>query len=473
MSLSAPAEKIRLWREKPSVFVRELFGIEPDPWQVSVLEQFPSNPRIALLASKGVGKTALLSWLMWNFLVTRPHPKVAATAITGDNLGDNLWPEMARWQKRCGLLEQLFTWTKTRIFLNEHPETWWASARTWSRSASAEQQANTLAGLHADHLLFVLDESGGIPDSVMAAAEGGLANVVDPKKQEAHIVQAGNPTHLEGPLYRAAMRDRAKWLVVSINADPDDPMRSPRVSVEWARDQIAMYGADSPWVLVNVFGRFPPGSINALLGPDDVLAAMKRAPREEQYSFAAKILSMDVARQGDDRSVRCKRQGICVFPFKVWRNVDSMHLAGELVSEANAWGSDANFVDGTGGWGAGVIDAARKLHLPVIEVQYAGKPFDPRFYNKRAEMHFEAAEWVKSIGCLPDDPNLVAEACATTYTFKGDKMIVEPKEEVKAKLGRSPDVWDSLCQTFAMPVAAKSLMLGGSKAREVDPFAGV
>lgn len=120
---NSPADAIRRWREKPSSMVRELFGVEPDVWQEEALDAFPSKQRIALLACKGPGKTTVLAWLAWNFLLTRPHPKVVATSINGDNLADGLWTEMAKWQQRSELLKQSFTWTKTRIFANDHPET--------------------------------------------------------------------------------------------------------------------------------------------------------------------------------------------------------------------------------------------------------------------------------------------------------------------------------------------------------------
>ena len=68
-------------------------------------------------ACKGPGKTAVEAWLAWNFLVTRDDPKIAATSITADNLADNLWAEMAKWQQRSPyLLTAHFEWTKTRIF---------------------------------------------------------------------------------------------------------------------------------------------------------------------------------------------------------------------------------------------------------------------------------------------------------------------------------------------------------------------
>ncbi len=164
------------WREHPDIFVREVFRVEPDAWQDEILKAFPHHPRMAMKAAKGVGKTCILAWLCWNFLLTRPYPKIAATSITGDNLADNLWTEMAHWMGKSQMLSSSFTWTKTRIFSNDHSETWWMSARPWSKSADTAQQGNALAGLHADYIMFVLDESGGIPDAVMASAEAALSS---------------------------------------------------------------------------------------------------------------------------------------------------------------------------------------------------------------------------------------------------------------------------------------------------------
>lgn len=455
--VEASVETLLRWWEHPAAFVREVFEVEPDAWQHDALEAFPHSPRIAMKACKGPGKTAVLAWLVWNFLLTRPHSKVAATAITKDNLDDNLWTELAKWQKRSPLLKATFSWQKTRIVCNEHPETWWASARTWSRSADSQQQADTLAGLHADYLLFVLDESGGIPDAVMAAAEGGLANVVAGTGREAHIVQAGNPTHLEGPLYRACTTGSTRWHVIEITSDPDDPKRTPRVSVEWAQAQIDEYGRDSPWVLVNVFGRFPPASINALIGPDEVRDAMRRHYHEHQYAHAAKILGVDVAREGDDASVIFSRQGNLCWKPQVLRNVDGFQGAARVNARWSEWEADACFVDNTGGFGASWIDAMRNtLGRQPTPVNFSSEPMDRGYYNKRTEMYFLLCKWIREGGALPDCPELVGELTRTHYTFKGDRLLLEDKAIVKAAIGRSPDHTDALALTFAYPVIGRA-----------------
>lgn len=447
--------QIRRWREDPVLFVREVFGVEPDPWQAEALYAFRDNQRIAFKAAKGCGKSTTLAWIAWNFLATRPYPKVAATSITADNLFDGLWAEMSKWQVKSEFLMASFFWTKTRIVAKDHPENWFMSARTWSKSATGDQQANSLAGLHADYILFILDESGGIPDSVMAAAEAALSTGIECK-----LVQAGNPTHLEGPLYRACTTEARLWKTIEITGDPDDPKRSPRISEQWAREQIEKYGKDNPWVLVNVFGRFPEASMNSLLGPDEVQDAMKRAYREDQFSFSQKRLGIDVARFGDDRTIIFPRQGLMAYPYVEMRNARTNEIAARVSAAKHKWKSEMEFVDGSGGYGAGVVDALLQAGHSPVEVSFAGKAFDPRYVNKRAEMWFLMADWVKRGGALPNSPDLMRELTTPTYTFQNGKFLIEPKESIKERLGFSVDISDALCLTFAHPEAPSNYVEG-------------
>jgi hypothetical protein len=468
----APPEKLRQWRLDPRLFVREQFGVLPDAWQDDVLAAFPRSPRLAMKACKGPGKTTVLAWLAWNFLATRRQPKIAATSISGDNLRDNLWAEMAKWQARSPLLEARFAWTKTRIFARERPETWWMSARSWARSADKTRLGQTLAGLHADDILFILDESGGIPDAVMATAEAALSSC-----QEGHILQAGNPTHLEGPLWRACTSERRLWHVTEITADPDDPKRTPRVKVEWAREQIEKYGRDNPWVLVNVFGRFPPGSMNTLIGPDECEAATKLSYRHEDIAGAARVLGVDVARFGDDASVIFPRQGVVAFAPMRFRNIDGTQGAGVVARKWADWNADACFVDDTGGFGASWIDNLRRMGRAPIGIAFSGRPDDPRYENKRTEMYFEAVEWIRRGGALPPgeaSAELIAALTQTTYSFAGDRLLLEPKDLIKARLGYSPDDGDAFALTFAQPVLARAHGAGAAAGRvlvDYDPLA--
>lgn len=465
---SAVVDRIRAWRDDPVLFVQDVFKATPDAWQVDVLRAFPMNQRLAMKACKGPGKSTVLSWLVWNFIATRPRAKVVATSITADTLADTLWAEFAKWYERSPFLKRQFTWGKTQITNNESPGDSFVTARSWPKTADAAQQSAALAGYHADYILFVLDESGGIPDAVMASAEAALSSAV-----EGRIVQAGNPTHLEGPLYRACTTERHLWHVTEITSDPDDPKRTPRVSAQWAREQIEKYGRDNPYVLVNVFGQFPPSSMNALIGPDEVRAAIARSYRPQDYANAARVLGVDVAREGLDSSVIFPRQGLQAFTPLVYRNLDGTEGAKIVGRKWRDWDADACFIDNTGGFGSSWIDNTRRLGMQPIGVHFSERSSDERFYNKRSEMIFGLIQWIKDGGALPDVPELSAALTKTTYTFKGSKLIIEPKEDVKTKLGYSPDHMDALALTFSHPVTrstAYALMSYSTHSVHYDPL---
>lgn len=202
---------------------------------------------------------------------------------------------------------------------------------------------------------------------------------------------------------------------------------------------------------------FAAANENALIPLTLAMAARGKHLVETAYGHAPKILGVDVARQGGDRSVIMRRQGLASWaPLAVQSN-DTMAVASLVAREIQAWQPDATFVDGTGGYGAGVIDRLRQLGYTPIEVQFGGKANDPRFLNKRAEMWWGVKEWLEQGGALPDDMGLVRELSAPTYEFDRTRSVfkLEPKEDIKERIGSSPDVADALALTFAQPVAPR------------------
>jgi len=478
--LQRAQERIRRWRSDPVAFVRENFGVEPDAWQHDALALGggETDPRrlICMKACTGPGKSAVLAWLGWHrlscFAARGEHPKGAALSITADNLKDNLWAELSKWQARSPFLMAAFTWTKEKIYANDHPETWFLSARSFAKDANAEAIGRALSGLHSQFPFILLDETGDMPVAVGKAA----MQIFTGSPRDAAIIQAGNPTSTDGLLYESC--NSGAWRTITITADPDDPKRTPRVSVEHAREMIDTYGRDNPWVMATILGLFPPTGFRSLLGIEDVNAAMERHYVEQDYEFAAKVLGVDVAREGDDASVIFPRQGLVAFPPQVLRNVRTIDGAGQVARKEDDWGADAVFIDNTGGFGAGWIDQLANLGRSPIGVHFAAQASDPRYANKRAEMWFKMAEWVKNGGALPKIPALVAELTTPTYSFKGDRLMIEPKEEIKKRLGRSPDIADALALTFAHNVVPRPRGLEalfadrpGKAITDYDPFA--
>jgi hypothetical protein len=285
----------------------------------------------------------------------------------------------------------------------------------------------------------------------MVTAEAALAT-----GKRCLILQGGNPTHTDGPLWMACTQFAHLWSIVEVTGDPDDPDRSPRIPIAWARQQIEMFGRDNPWVLVNVFGMFPPASINAILGPDEVRTAMTTHLRIDQYNWAQKRLGIDVARFGDDRTVIFPRQGLAAFEPVILRGERTTTIAARVMLAKRRWDSEVELIDDTGHWGHGVIDNLLASGHDPIGVQFHGPALDKRYKNRRAEGWLEMAEWIRRGGALPNIPEMIGELTTPTYTFVGGQFMLEDKDQVKERLGRSPDLADALALTFMIPELPES-----------------
>lgn len=196
---------------------------------------------------------------------------------------------------------------------------------------------------------------------------------------------------------------------------------------------------------------FNAAANDALISIDDVRAAAGRHYEEKDYAFAPRIMGVDVARFGDDASVIFKRQGLAAFEPIVVRKFDTQAVADRVAIEMVAFKPDAVFVDA--GAGAGVIDRLHHLGMDVTEVPFGGQAVDPQHHNRRMEMWWGVREWLRSGGAIPSSVQLQADLCAPTYGYTpAGKKILEPKEKIKERIGRSPDLADALCLTFAAPV---------------------
>jgi hypothetical protein len=204
---------------------------------------------------------------------------------------------------------------------------------------------------------------------------------------------------------------------------------------------------------------FSASSDNILIGIDLVSQACQRDPRECFSEGAPKILGVDVARYGDDRSVILKRQGLVAFEPLVLQGIDNMTLASRVATEINAWQPDAVFVDG--GRGEGVIDRLRQLLFIVKEVNFGGKPANDAYANKRSEMWDLMTKWLLAGGCLPNHPELKTDLATPTYSFNAaGKLVLEGKDEIKKRGLRSTDLADALALTFAEPVTPRGISFG-------------
>lgn len=428
----------------------------PDDWQIEVLTEIGDKLKagrinlseaiqIAIASGHGIGKSALVSWIILWAISTHADTKGVVTANTENQLKTKTWAELAKWKRLC-INEHWFELTATALFAKdkEHEKTWRIDMVPWS-----ERNTEAFAGLHnkGKRVLVIFDEASAIHDKIWEVSEGALTD------DNTEIIWCcfGNPTQNVGRFRECFGKYKHRWFTKQIDSRTVKMTNKAQLQ-KWVDD----HGEDSDFVRVRVRGVFPSASANALIGPEEVELAVKRHYASTEYEFSAKVLGVDVARQGDDSSVVCARQGLVAHPMREMRIPDTMLVAGQVAQEINKWKADAVFVDGSGGYGAGVVDALRQTGYNPTEVQFAGKALDIRYFNKRSEMWFEMVNWIKSGGAIPDDKELIEELCAATYTFQGDKFRLCSKDDIKEVIGRSPDKADALALTFAYPVAPLS-----------------
>lgn len=214
---------------------------------------------------------------------------------------------------------------------------------------------------------------------------------------------------------------------------------------------------------------------------------MARHLRSDEYDWAQKRIGCDVARFGDDRTVLFPRQGLAAFRPVVLRNMRTTEIAARVALGIQKWQAEVVLVDDTGHWGHGVIDNLLTAGLPAVPVVFSDRALDPRYKNRRAEFWIGMADWLKGGAALPHVPELVAELTTPTYTFLQGKFVLEEKDQIKERLGRSPDLADALALTFALPDQPAAFLAkirsrhtalhdgdpfasGGQALHDIDPF---
>lgn len=216
---------------------------------------------------------------------------------------------------------------------------------------------------------------------------------------------------------------------------------------------------------------FSAAGDDQLISLTDAEAAAHREYTPGQMDYAPIIIGVDPARFGNDRSVIFRRQGLVAYEPLVFRGINNMDLAGHVAMQIGLHSPDAVFCDA--GAGSGVIDRLRQLGHDVVEVNFGGKAMNPKYTNKRTEMWYELAEWVKAGGCIPNENSLKLELATPTYRFDAaNKIVLESKDDIRKRLpdSGSPDMADALALTFAWPVEKKLPQSNYSRQKDYDPY---
>ncbi len=421
------------WYHDPYRFVIEALRAKPTDQQKLVLKAITPGTHASIRSGHGVGKTALLSWLILWFICTRADARIPCTASTHSQLRDILWPEIAKWMNELPLQYQAaLEWQTERVIWIERKNTWFSVARTARKEAP-----EALQGFHSSNLLFIVDEASGVPSEVFEVAEGALT------KENVISVMTGNPTRLSGEFYRSHHADRHLWKTFHFSSE-DSPLVSPDYVDRIARK----YGKDSDVYRVRVKGDFPLAETNTFIP----LPLVEAARTVECEPGKRVVWAVDPARFGDDESALVKRAGSKVVEVSGIRKRDTMEVAGWVASQAKKEKPDSIFVDVIG-IGSGVFDRLKEQGFPVTAVNVAERASDSEFYARvRDELWGAVKDALKDGLSLPDDEELSAQLSAPKYKFdSAGRIVIERKEDMKKRGVDSPDRADSLCLTYYQP----------------------
>jgi hypothetical protein len=322
-------------------------------------------------------------------------------------------------------------------------ETWRVDAQT-----CREENAEAFQGLHAANStpFYIFDEASGIPEAIWLARAGGATD------GEPMSFDFGNPTRNTGMFYQNCVGTQKHRYIVKHIDSRSVQITNKKLMQEWVDD----YGEDSDFVKVKVRGLFPAQSSLQFIDKEMVDLAMVRALPVDNR--APLIIGVDVARFGEDDTVIYPRIGDDArsFGYKKFNGLNTVQVTEQIIKvieDFRQLGKKVSglFIDG-GAMGAGPIDQLRSLGYNPIEVQFGSKPTDPRYRSRSDNIWGNMRDGLKTL-CLPKDDELQAQLVEREYGFTNTgKIHLEPKADIKARNGPSPDVADALALTYASTI---------------------
>lgn len=289
--------------------------------------------------------------------------------------------------------------------------------------------------------MVIADEAALIPDDMFSKILRMVGG-----SEKAKLVKLGN-TFYKNHFFRSINSSRYEKVVVPYTQGIEEG-RITNEFIEEARE-------DMPAMDFEIFYecKFPEGGAEDSVIPYNWLeAAVGQAVGGD-----IKQVGIDVARFGKDNSVYTLREGGQVKRMEKTNHQDTMALVGWIGNMLEEDKPDKIAIDVVG-IGAGVYDRLEELGYPVVPINVGESPTDPdaknKFFNLRAEVFWHLRDLFKpdngkSLISIPEDGELINELSEIRYYYSSERKIrIEDKEDMKKRLGRSPDKADSLALAF-------------------------
>jgi len=429
--------------------------------------------RTSVRACHGVSKTKVAAVIAVAFFNLYKDAIVITTAPTNRQVEFLLWKEIRD------------IYSKNGSFLRGECMTTKIKTKTDSYMLGfATDNADSIEGFHASHILWILDEAKGLPqwlyDAVEGSMTGGHSRVLE--------ISTTDGADQQCPLRQHQTSQRDKWNCIKLSAF-DSPFVSasgykefehcrnkdlynygkPPQGSEWDINLSASIQISTPtWINdmkdlwyenerstweTKVEGEFSSESAENVIPLKWVMSAV-----DAKVDAGDGITSygFDVARLGDDKCVLTKKTGKTVCPQIVWGKKRTPYSVGRIMADTEL--TEIVNVDACG-FGSAVFDDIAVQGHAAIGLDSAASAFDKvKFKNLRAEMWWNAREvFLKQYQegnslSIPNDPELIMDLTGIKYKpLTSGQYLIEDKTQYKKRLGRSPDKGDSFVYCVYIP----------------------
>ena len=449
-----PAYKRHEWDGDKDPFMRVLHNLRDSKWT-------------AIESATGTGKTFLLACVVFWFLDCFEQSKVVTTAAKQAQLEAHLWAEIA---KLYPLFGQGRMGADMSISMEPHKKfpSWYALGMVAGVRAG-EDVAAKAQGFHAEHMLIICDETTGIDPAVVDAFQ------LTSTAPHNIILAVGNPNHQFDTLHKFGKQKGVSLVRISAFDHPnvvlDNPSFIPgattRTGIERLRSRFI--SEDNPLYLSRARGICPQSSTDSVIRLEWCYASTSAA-----FVDGLPALGVDVANSElGDLAAICRGKGNRAEHLDAFQCPNAGKLGTQVYQTASEWDITAHYiaVDGVG-VGAATVNKLKEYGLHVYTclggpVKRAGSVEE--FNSLRSQMWWKMrTDLENGRVILPEDEELFAQLIEPRWQPRGTKIAVEPKDEVRKRLGASPDKADAVVywNWIRQPVRGTPVDSGGTKHTE-------
>jgi hypothetical protein len=422
--------------------------------QQEIIRSLIVNKRTAVQSGHGIGKSLTASVAASWWVDTHPPEDtlVVSTAPSVKQVHAILWEEIRKIHGRAGLPGEV-----------QISDNWIIGRRLVGFGRKPQDHdRDAFQGLHRKYVLVIIDEACGVPEWLFLAASAITTG------DNCRILAIGNPTD-PSAYFRKVCRPGSNWNTIKISV-----LDNPRFTGEWLPTEVLEDLTGPNWVedaktdlgegsalwQAKVLGEFPDIDEFSVIPMGWIDQAQQRWLEWEEATGGKPseetrlITGADIARFGGDKTAFAYRYGDVITKVETMPKRDTMGTAVLLAGKLSQHRGDLGVVD-TNGVGAGTYDALKKSGHYCLGINVGNRTSlvdstgQIEFYNLRAALMWKLREALdparKPTLCLPPDDQLAVDLSSPRWkTVPGGKIVIESKDDLRKRIGRSPDKGDAV-----------------------------